>query len=96
MTTTQNQKKMSASFSPVQTQRANERDDEPSFLPTNEEIARCAYGIYVDSGWVQGQCAQNWQQAEQSLRKQGQRQSQKNVPFASYSANARGSDPIGG
>ena len=43
-----------------------------SAAPSHDEIARCAYGIYVNSGRRQGQCKQNWRQAEQQLRHQGQ------------------------
>ena len=38
--------------------------------PTHDDIARRAYDIYVKTGWKQGQCKQNWQQAEQSLHDQ--------------------------
>lgn len=46
----------------------------PSVLqgPTHDQIAKCAYEIYVKTGRKQGQCTQNWQQAEQSLRDHGQ------------------------
>jgi hypothetical protein len=40
--------------------------------PTHEAIARRAYDIYVKTGRKQGQCKQNWQQAEQSLLEQPQ------------------------
>jgi hypothetical protein len=36
--------------------------------PTHDDIARRAYDIYVKSGRKQGQCKQNWQQAEHDLR----------------------------
>ena len=35
--------------------------------PTHEDIAKRAYGIYLKTGRKQGQCKQNWQQAEQSF-----------------------------
>lgn len=38
--------------------------------PTHEVIARRAYDIYLQTGRKQGQCKQNWQQAEQSLHDQ--------------------------
>ena len=40
--------------------------------PTHDEIAKCAYEIYVKSGRTQGQCARNWDHAEQSLREVAQ------------------------
>jgi uncharacterized protein YbcI len=40
--------------------------------PTHEDIANRAYDIYLKNGRKQGQCKQNWQQAEQSLRDQSQ------------------------
>ncbi len=36
--------------------------------PTHEEIARRTYDIYVKTGRQEGQCTQNWHQAEKSLR----------------------------
>ncbi|MCC7144860.1 MAG: DUF2934 domain-containing protein [Phycisphaeraceae bacterium] len=36
--------------------------------PSHDEIARRAYEIYVKKGCRQGQCKQNWQQAERELR----------------------------
>ena len=39
--------------------------------PTHHDIAERAYDIYVKNGRKQGQCKQNWQQAEQSLHDQG-------------------------
>ena len=38
--------------------------------PTHEVIARRAYDIYLKTGRKQGQCKQNWQQAEQALSDQ--------------------------
>jgi len=37
--------------------------------PTLEDIAKRAYEIYVKNGCQQGQCEQNWKQAEQELTK---------------------------
>ena len=39
-------------------------------VPSHADIAQRAYAIYVKTGRKQGQCTQNWQQAEQSLRGQ--------------------------
>ena len=41
-----------------------------SCAPTHDDIAQRAYDIYVKAGRKQGQCKQNWQQAEQSLHDQ--------------------------
>ena len=38
--------------------------------PSHEDIARRAYEIYVKKGRQQGQCQQDWLQAERELRKQ--------------------------
>lgn len=35
---------------------------------THDDIAKRAYDIYVQNGRKQGQCKQNWQQAEHDLR----------------------------
>ena len=37
-------------------------------MPTHDQIEHRAYDIYVKTGYKQGQCKQNWQQAEKSLR----------------------------
>ena len=41
----------------------------PTAKPTLEEIAKRAYEIYIEKGCQQGQCEQNWKQAEQELTK---------------------------
>jgi len=38
--------------------------------PTHDDIAKRAYDIYLKTGRKQGQCKQNWQQAEHSLSEQ--------------------------
>ena len=40
-------------------------------MPTHDDIAKRAFDIYVKTGRRQGQCKQNWQQAEQALRNEG-------------------------
>ena len=40
--------------------------------PCHNDIARRAYEIYVQRGCQQGQCQQNWRQAERDLRHEGQ------------------------
>jgi hypothetical protein len=42
-------------------------------LPTHDDIAKRAYDIYVKSGRRQGQCKQNWQEAEHDLRTRDRR-----------------------
>jgi hypothetical protein len=42
-------------------------------MPTHEDIAKRAYGIYVKSGCEQGKCKRNWHQAEHELRTGGRR-----------------------
>ena len=37
-------------------------------MPTHDDIAKRAYDIYIKNGRRQGQCQQNWQQAEHDLR----------------------------
>jgi hypothetical protein len=41
----------------------------PITMPTPEDIAKRAYEIYLEKGSQQGQCEQNWIQAEQELTK---------------------------
>ena len=42
-------------------------------IPTHDDIATRAYGIYVASGRKQGHCTQNWHQAEYDLRIESRR-----------------------
>ena len=37
-------------------------------MPTHDDIAKRAYDIYLKNGCKQGQCKQNWLQAEHDLR----------------------------
>ena len=39
-----------------------------NIVATHDDIAKQAYYIYLESGCLQGQSEQNWQQAEQELR----------------------------
>jgi len=43
----------------------------PMAAPTHDAIAGRAYDLYVKGGSKQGQCKQNWQQAEQSFADAG-------------------------
>jgi hypothetical protein len=56
--------------------RARQRGPQVGPDPTHEAIARRAYEIYLMTGRQPGQCAQNWQQARQSLRDQTAREDQ--------------------
>ena len=42
-----------------------------TMVPTHGSIAQRAYDIYVHNGYQQGQCQQDWQQAEKDLHDQG-------------------------
>jgi hypothetical protein len=48
--------------------------------PTHDDIARRAYDIYVATGCSQGQCKQNWHQAENDLRASGRTAGQEASP----------------
>jgi hypothetical protein len=37
-------------------------------MPTHDDIAVRAYRIYIKNGSKEGQCKQNWHQAEHDLR----------------------------
>ena len=57
-----------------------------SAVPTHDDIAQRAYDIYLANDCRQGQCKQNWLQAEKDLRKRGavacQAEHRKNEFFA--------------
>ncbi len=38
-------------------------------LPSHNDISRRAYEIYVNKGFIKGQCKQNWHQAECELQR---------------------------
>ena len=40
--------------------------------PAHDDIAQRAFDIYDKNGRQEGQCQQNWQQAEQELQHEGQ------------------------
>ena len=48
--------------------------DEPATKPTQDEVAKKAYAIYVKEGRPQGHADQNWSDAEAQLRNAGGRQ----------------------
>jgi hypothetical protein len=47
--------------------------DRAATKPTHDAVALRAYDIYVKTGRKQGQCKQNWQQAETELQTAGHR-----------------------
>ena len=40
-------------------------------MPAHDDIAKRAYEVYLDKGRQQGQCEQNWLQAEKDLLTRG-------------------------
>jgi len=54
----------------VTQQTDNAAKPAPDVIPTatHDDIARRAHEIYIKKGCPQGQCEQNWQQAEQELK----------------------------
>ncbi len=59
----------------------------------HDDIARRAYDIYDKNGRQQGQCQQNWQQAERELRKQSVTVAP-HEPTEAPSALPAGSEPV--
>jgi hypothetical protein len=54
-------------FTPVSTQRPDPSRNGHPHAPTHEQIARCAYDIYIEHGRAEGRSEQNWLQAEEEL-----------------------------
>lgn len=83
----------SPTLTDTHTQHAGSCGNGHPCAPTHDQIAFRAYDIYVKTGRKSGQCKQNWDQAEKSLRDQGQvsRQPQQRNPgeFTPYSTDAR-------
>ena len=67
MTTLQPQQGTFHTFTPLPTQHAGACGDALRGPPTHDQIARCAYDLYVATGRQAGRCQQNWRQAEQAL-----------------------------
>jgi hypothetical protein len=55
--------------SPQQAQDILRSKSAQTTKPTIDDIAKRAYEIYVKKGCQQGQCEQNWKQAERELKK---------------------------
>ena len=56
---------------PPQVQKDHQVSSVVTIMPTQEDIARRAYKIYVKKGYQQDQSEQNWLQAERELNNQG-------------------------
>jgi len=56
-----------ADFIDPQTHAAGQSGSASPQKPSHEDIARRAFDIYVKKGRLQGQCRQNWREAEQEL-----------------------------
>jgi hypothetical protein len=67
MITTVTQKRPPQTFTPLAAQRAVPSSNGHSRLPTHEQIAKCAYDIYIEHGRADDRSEQNWLQAEEEL-----------------------------
>jgi hypothetical protein len=56
-----------ADLTDPQTDGAEQSKSASSQVHSHEDIARRAFDIYVKKGRLQGQCQQNWREAEQEL-----------------------------
>ena len=56
-----------AAFTDPPTKAAEQVGSASPKVPSHEDIARRAFDIYVKKGRLQGQCQQNWREAEQEL-----------------------------
>jgi len=67
MITTQAQRKVAHTCAPAQSSHAGTCDSGHSCTPTHQQIAQRAFNLYVASCRKQGQCKENWYQAERQL-----------------------------
>jgi hypothetical protein len=65
-----NQSKGKQVFAAQQMANASHPGPVVAAILTHEEIAKCAYEIYVEKGCRQGQSGQNWLEAERELKNQ--------------------------
>jgi hypothetical protein len=65
-----NQSKGKQVFAAQQRATASHPGSVVAAILTHEDIARCAYGIYVEEGRRQGQSERNWLRAERELKNQ--------------------------
>ena len=57
----------SVSVSPLPAQRGFMPSNGQCRTPTQAQIAKCAYDIYIEHGRIDGRSEQNWLQAEEEL-----------------------------
>ena len=57
----------SQTFTPLPAQRPVPSPNGQPHRPTHEQIARCAYDIYIEHSRAEGRSEQNWLQAEEEL-----------------------------
>jgi hypothetical protein len=69
MNTLTNKPKRSQMLAPQQAHDIPRPKSAPTTKPTIDDIAKRAYEIYLEKGCQQGQCEENWKQAEQELTK---------------------------
>jgi hypothetical protein len=69
MNTVTNKPKRSKVPAPQQAHDIPRPKSAPTVTPTNKEIAKRAYEIFIEKGCKPGQCEQKWKQAEQELTK---------------------------
>jgi hypothetical protein len=69
MNTVMNKPKKSQVPAPQQVYDISRPKSGSTVKPTNQDIAKRAYEIYVEKGCQQGQCEENWKQAERELKK---------------------------
>lgn len=67
MIATQTQRKASQPCAPAQSSHVGTCDSSHACTPTHEQIAQRAFDLYVASCCKQGQCKENWYQAERQL-----------------------------
>ena len=67
MITTQVPRKAAPTFTPAPTAHAGPCGNGQRCRPTHEEIAACAYDIYLEHGRTEGRSQQDWLQAEEEL-----------------------------
>jgi hypothetical protein len=61
------EKRPSQTFSPLPAGRAVPSPSGQFHRPTHEQIARCAYDIYIEHGRAEGRSELDWRQAEEEL-----------------------------
>ena len=67
MIPTLTQNRPSQTFTPLPAQRPVPSSNGHSRAPTHEQIAKCAYDIYIEHGRAAGRSELDWRQAEEEL-----------------------------